>query len=109
MNGIQEIVNALKSIDVDGETMHNILREVNLEGQLLKQLVMASSDFDLKNVIEERLSLDEPQSLKDFWNDVYNREFESRDTAKRVWDDIFNNDALTYKTFDDYWNNFKNK
>ena len=46
-------------------------------------------------------------SLKYFWTDVYNREYELKSTAKRVWDDIFNNDTLTYKTFDDYWNNFK--
>jgi phage regulator Rha-like protein len=78
-----KIIEALKLMDVDGDTMQHILREVNLEGQLLKQLVMTSNDLNLTNAIEERLSFNEFDSLKDYWREVYNREGELRSVAKK--------------------------
>lgn len=35
---VPEIINMLKEIDVDGETMEYIIRQVGLEDQMLKQL-----------------------------------------------------------------------
>ena len=104
----KQIIDALKLMDVDGDTMQYILREVHLESQLLKQLVMTSNDLDLTNAIEERLSFNESDSLKDFWREVYNREGELRSMAKRVWDDIHNNDTLIYNNFEDYYKTHEN-
>ena len=43
----QEIINALK--EVDGETLEHIIREIGMEDQMLRQLIMKT---DSNNVIE---------------------------------------------------------
>jgi ribosomal protein S6 len=44
----------LKEMDVDGETMEHILREVGMEEQMLRQLVMKSDPEYLQDLIEEK-------------------------------------------------------
>jgi hypothetical protein len=48
------IIEHLLAIDVDGETMQYIIESTNLKYQMLKQLMMTSSDFDINNILEER-------------------------------------------------------
>ncbi len=48
------IIEHLLAIDVDGETMQYIIESTNLKYQMLKQLIMTSSDFDINNILEER-------------------------------------------------------
>ncbi len=48
------IIEHLNAIDVDGETMEYIVNGVNMSHQILRQLIMKSSDFDLNNIIAER-------------------------------------------------------
>jgi hypothetical protein len=48
------IIEHLLAIDVDGETMQYIIENTNLKYQMLKQLIMTSSDFDINNILEER-------------------------------------------------------
>lgn len=48
------IVEHLLAIDVDGDTMEYIINGVHLNCQILKQLLMKSSDFDINNLLEER-------------------------------------------------------
>jgi len=48
------IIEHLLAIDVDGETMQYIIESTNLKYQMLKQLIMISSDFDINNILEER-------------------------------------------------------
>ena len=48
------IIEHLLAIDVDGETMEYIINGVHLNEQILKQLLMQSSDFDINNLLEER-------------------------------------------------------
>jgi hypothetical protein len=48
------IIEHLLAIDVDGETLEYIIRGVNLNDQILKQLIMTSSDLDINNSLEER-------------------------------------------------------
>jgi len=50
------IIEHLLAIDVDGETMQYIVEGTNLKYQILKQLIMESSDFDINNLLEERNS-----------------------------------------------------
>ena len=53
-NRVQNIINQLKALEVDGETMQHIITEVGMEQQMLKQLVMTSSKHDMDNVLSER-------------------------------------------------------
>ena len=53
------IIEHLLAIDVDGETMEYIIRGVNLNDQMLKQLIMQSSDLDINNLLEERIIIDD--------------------------------------------------
>jgi len=52
----QEIINALK--EVDGETMENIIREVGMEDQLLRQLIMTMPVDQIEYLVAERKELD---------------------------------------------------
>ena len=48
------IIEHLNAIDVDGETMEYIINGVNMNYQILRQLIMKSSDLDINNIITER-------------------------------------------------------
>lgn len=52
----EHIIEHLLAIDVDGETMQYIVEGTSLKYQILKQLIMESSDFDINNLLEERNS-----------------------------------------------------
>jgi hypothetical protein len=52
----QEIINALK--EVDGETMENIIREVGMEDQMLRQLIMTMPVDQIEYLVAERKELD---------------------------------------------------
>lgn len=51
---VKDIIAKLKVIDVDGETMQYILKEVGMEEQMLRQLIMTSSETDTKDLLEEK-------------------------------------------------------
>ena len=48
------IIRHLNTFEVDGETMEYIVNGTMLEHQMLKQLVVKASDFDIINVLQER-------------------------------------------------------
>ena len=48
------IIEQLKSIDIDGETLEYIINGVGMSYQMLRQLTIKSSDFDINNIISER-------------------------------------------------------
>jgi hypothetical protein len=81
---ILEAINLLKN--ADGEDLQYILEKVGMGNQMLKQLVVISSDFELSNVLEEKEVL--------------------KNVANKVWVDIFNNNTLIYNDFEGYWNDF---
>lgn len=56
-NEIETIINMLLEINVDGETMQHILKQVNMEEQMLKQLIMSSNLGDLKSALHDRVDL----------------------------------------------------
>lgn len=60
------IIEHLLAIDVDGETMQYIIEGTNLKYQILKQLILESSDFDINNLLEERNSLHDSGSNSHF-------------------------------------------
>lgn len=84
----EQIIQVIKILnDADGEDLEYILIKIGMDEQMLKQLVVKSSDFELSNVLEE--------------NEVL------KNVANKVWVDIFDNNTLIYNDFKTYWNDFK--
>ncbi len=54
---VNNIIQMLKEIDVDGETMQYIIEQAGMEEQMLRQLVMCSDSEHLRNLIEEKVEL----------------------------------------------------
>jgi len=55
----ETIIEALKVMDVDGETMESILTGVGMQDQMLRQLFMKASLETLTQLFEERQELAE--------------------------------------------------
>jgi hypothetical protein len=53
-NIVKDVIQKLKDIDVDGETMQYILEQVGMDGQMLRQLIMNSTETDTKDLLEEK-------------------------------------------------------
>jgi len=58
---VETIIDILKHMDIDGETMEYILREVGMEDQMLKQLLIKA---DYETLVELILERNEVQSDK---------------------------------------------
>jgi hypothetical protein len=54
---VAQIINDLKEIDVDGETMQYILKEVGMDEQMHRQLVITNPIADTELLIQEKKSL----------------------------------------------------
>lgn len=57
------IIQFLKEMDVDGETMQYILEQVGMEKQMLRQLVMSADNVHLRDLIKEKVELLGEQSI----------------------------------------------
>jgi hypothetical protein len=51
---VLSVINTLKEIDVDGETMQFILEKVGMEDQMLKQLIGTADGFSLHHYLNLR-------------------------------------------------------
>jgi len=51
------IIQFLKEMDVDGETMQHILEQIGMEEQMLRQLVMSADNVYLRDLIKEKVEL----------------------------------------------------
>ncbi len=54
---VNAIINMLKEIDVDGETMEYILREIGMEEQMLRQLMLSAPMEQVEYLMEEKKEL----------------------------------------------------
>jgi hypothetical protein len=54
---IYDIIQELKKVEVDGETMEYILKQVGMEYQMLRQLILTLPIEEIENLIEERKEL----------------------------------------------------
>lgn len=54
---IYDIIQELKKVEVDGETMEYILKQVGMEYQMLRQLMLTLPIEEIENLIEERKEL----------------------------------------------------
>jgi hypothetical protein len=57
------IIQFLKEMDVDGETMQYILEQVGMDEQMLRQLVMNADNVHLRDLIKEKVELLGEQSI----------------------------------------------
>jgi hypothetical protein len=55
---IQDIIKWLQTNEVDGETMQNIIREVGMEWQMLRQLMLTMPIEQVEYLMDERKELD---------------------------------------------------
>ena len=55
---LQASIDALKSIDIDGETMQYIIEEVGMKDQMLRQLIMQANSEHLLDLIVEKQEID---------------------------------------------------
>lgn len=53
----QDVIKWLQTNEVDGETMENIIREVGMEDQMLRQLVMKANSSDVYDLLSEKIRL----------------------------------------------------
>jgi len=44
---VEEVISMLRHMEIDGETMQYILKEVAMEDQMLKQLISTANESDL--------------------------------------------------------------
>jgi len=54
---VKLIIDVLKDIEVDGETMQHILKEVGMDWQMLRQLMLTMPIEQVEYLIEERKDL----------------------------------------------------
>jgi hypothetical protein len=54
---INRVINILRDIDVDGETMQYIIEKVGMTDQMLRQLVMNNPYTDTSDLLEEKVRL----------------------------------------------------
>ena len=68
MQSANHIIEYLKEIDVDGETMEYIISEVGMSDQMFRQLMMKASDNDINALLEERSEIHDSGSNAHFNN-----------------------------------------
>ena len=56
---VHDIIYMLRDINIDGETMQYILKEVGMEDQMLRQLIMTQPIEEVRYLIEEREEFEE--------------------------------------------------
>jgi hypothetical protein len=54
---VKDIIDKLKSIDVDGETMQYIIEQVGMTDQMLRQLIMSKNSSDTIDLLKEKINL----------------------------------------------------
>jgi hypothetical protein len=55
---IQDVIKWFQANEIDGETMENIIREVGMEDQMLRQLIMTMPIDQIEYLVAERKELD---------------------------------------------------
>jgi hypothetical protein len=54
---VQQVIEMLREIEVDGETMQHIFEEIDMEWQMLRQLMLSMPIEQVKYLMEEREDL----------------------------------------------------
>jgi hypothetical protein len=59
MTKVDAVIQYLNSIEVDGETTEYLLGKINMREQMLRQLIMSSSNEDILELLKEKLNVPE--------------------------------------------------
>ncbi len=54
---VMRIIDEIKAVDIDGETMEYIIRAVGMQEQMLRQLVLTSDAIELLELVKEKANL----------------------------------------------------
>ena len=57
LSTVDAVIAYLKAMDVDGDTMEYIIKEVGMKPQMLRQLIMSSPAKDVIEIFEEKVSV----------------------------------------------------
>ena len=57
LSTVDVVITYLKAMDVDGDTMEYIIKEVGMKEQMLRQLIMSSPVRATRELFEEKVSL----------------------------------------------------
>ena len=68
-NTVQVIIDMLKRMDVDGETMQHILKETGMDHQMLHQLMLTSNINHVKDFYREALDQEDDRYLNEWDED----------------------------------------
>jgi len=77
-NTVQVIIDMLKRMDVDGETMQHILKETGMDHQMLHQLMLTSNINHVKDFYREALDQEDDRYLNE-WDDDRGLESETEE------------------------------
>ena len=77
-NTVQVIIDMLKRMDVDGETMQYILKETGMDHQMLHQLMLTSNINHVKDFYREALDQEDDRYLNE-WDDDRGLESETEE------------------------------
>ena len=75
---VETIIDMLKHMDVDGETMQYILKETGMDHQMLKQLMLTSNINHVKDFYREALDQEDDKYLNE-WDDDRGLESETEE------------------------------
>jgi hypothetical protein len=56
---VEEIIAMFEHMNVDGETTEYLLGKINMREQMLRQLIMSSSNEDILELLKEKLKVPE--------------------------------------------------
>ena len=59
MTKVDAVIQYLNAIEVDGETMEYIIEKVHMKEQMLRQLIMISSNEYILELLKEKLNVPE--------------------------------------------------
>ena len=59
MTKVDAVIQYLNAIEVDGETTEYLLEKINMREQMLRQLIMSSSNEDILELLKEKLHVPE--------------------------------------------------
>jgi 3-oxoacyl-[acyl-carrier-protein] synthase III len=56
---VDAVIQYLNAIEIDGETTEYLLGKINMREQMLRQLIMSSSNEDILELLKEKLNVPE--------------------------------------------------
>ena len=61
---VQDTIENLRRIDLDGETMQYIIEKLGMNDQMLRQLVLSNPQSDTYDLLQEHISINDKELKK---------------------------------------------